>query len=198
MERKVEVESRFVLHCAAEADDDEQMSREQLLAEFDYRRGYWQAICQVIDALKTGLLPRQLGQFESVLRKWAYDKKDYENCTPPPRFPEPWKKVSKRVLERDRNVCHYCGGYANTVDHIVAIANGGTDDESNLVACCKPCNSQKATKEYFEFMAKEHIVTEQYTPTALMNYVRYLESAVSEMQLLHAAPNKRVGDDKSA
>jgi len=31
------------------------------------------------------------------------------------------------------------------MDHVVAKANGGTDDESNRVPACKVCNSAKGT-----------------------------------------------------
>jgi hypothetical protein len=57
------------------------------------------------------------------------------------------------VLERDGFCCHYCGRAAPDVvlhvDHIVAKANGGTDDEDNLIAACVDCNLGKATKELF-------------------------------------------------
>lgn len=61
------------------------------------------------------------------------------------RGPE-WAKTRARVLERDGHVCGYCGRDATTVDHLVAKANGGTDDDWNLIACCKPCNSTKGAR----------------------------------------------------
>lgn len=57
-----------------------------------------------------------------------------------------WVRVRARVLARDHGVCGYCGAPATTVDHVVAKANGGTDDPSNLIACCKPCNSTKGAR----------------------------------------------------
>lgn len=61
--------------------------------------------------------------------------------------------VSKRtrfeVLRRDNHACRYCGATAPdvklTVDHVLPTALGGSDDPSNLVACCAPCNSGKAS-----------------------------------------------------
>lgn len=48
------------------------------------------------------------------------------------------------VLDRDNYTCTYCGNpNANTVDHVLAIENGGTHDLWNLVAACINCNSSK-------------------------------------------------------
>lgn len=54
-----------------------------------------------------------------------------------------------------KEICFYCGEEATTVDHIVPRANGGTNTKSNLVPCCKLCNSTKgdAPQEVFiEFL----------------------------------------------
>lgn len=53
-----------------------------------------------------------------------------------------------QILRRDNHSCRYCGATAPdvklTVDHVVAVALGGTNDPGNLVAACQPCNSGKA------------------------------------------------------
>lgn len=33
---------------------------------------------------------------------------------------------------------------AETVDHILALINGGSNDMSNLVGCCESCNGRKS------------------------------------------------------
>lgn len=59
--------------------------------------------------------------------------------------------VSKRtrfeVLRRDNHSCRYCHSQDNplTVDHVIPVALGGSDDPSNLVACCKDCNAGKSS-----------------------------------------------------
>lgn len=61
--------------------------------------------------------------------------------------------VSKRtrfeVLRRDNHTCRYCGATSPdatlTVDHVVPVALGGSDDPSNLVAACRDCNAGKAS-----------------------------------------------------
>lgn len=57
-----------------------------------------------------------------------------------------WASIRARILDRDGHVCGYCGREATTVDHITAKANGGTDDDWNLLACCKSCNSTKGAR----------------------------------------------------
>ena len=57
-----------------------------------------------------------------------------------------WQRTRARVLARDAHTCGYCGREATTVDHIIAKVNGGTDDESNLISCCKTCNSTKGAR----------------------------------------------------
>lgn len=54
-----------------------------------------------------------------------------------------WRRTSQRVIARDGGVCAYCGDVATTSDHVVPKSKGGTDDLSNLVAACRPCNSRK-------------------------------------------------------
>jgi hypothetical protein len=59
--------------------------------------------------------------------------------------------VSKRtrfeVLRRDDNNCRYCHATDSplTIDHVVPVALGGSDDPCNLVAACKDCNAGKSS-----------------------------------------------------
>lgn len=54
------------------------------------------------------------------------------------------------VFKRDDFTCVYCGAKSPDVtlhcDHKVAVANGGSDDVSNLVTSCSDCNYGKGTK----------------------------------------------------
>jgi 5-methylcytosine-specific restriction endonuclease McrA len=50
-----------------------------------------------------------------------------------------WAKLRLVILARDLWICQWCGEAANTVDHVVARWEGGTDDPANLVACCDRC-----------------------------------------------------------
>ena len=55
--------------------------------------------------------------------------------------------VSRRgVLRRDNQHCAYCGGSANTIDHVQPRSRGGADSWENLVACCHECNHRKGDR----------------------------------------------------
>ncbi len=50
------------------------------------------------------------------------------------------------LMHRDRFRCAYCGGRAETIDHVVPRSRGGTHTWENCVACCARCNHRKADK----------------------------------------------------
>ncbi len=50
------------------------------------------------------------------------------------------------ILRRDGWTCAYCGGYANTVDHLFPACRGGGWTWGNLVAACAACNQLKADR----------------------------------------------------
>jgi len=54
------------------------------------------------------------------------------------------KSVRQRVLIRDNNSCVKCGSQKDLqFDHIVAVANGGSNEEANVQVLCKDCNLRK-------------------------------------------------------
>jgi 5-methylcytosine-specific restriction endonuclease McrA len=54
-----------------------------------------------------------------------------------------WRKIRLVILTRDGYVCHWCHGYADTVDHVLSRAEGGQDTPENLVAACRRCNFRR-------------------------------------------------------
>ena len=55
--------------------------------------------------------------------------------------------LSRRaVFARDSWKCQYCGGHAETVDHLVPRSRGGPHTWENVVAACKRCNGKKRDK----------------------------------------------------
>jgi len=59
-------------------------------------------------------------------------------------------EVREYVFARDRYQCKSCGKNQTqsklTVDHIIALAIGGTNDLSNLQTLCSNCNRHKYDK----------------------------------------------------
>jgi len=74
------------------------------------------------------------------------------------------KRLRFEVLKRDNFQCAYCGARAPDValevDHILARANGGTDEFLNLVTACWPCNRGKSSVPLDENHALERQVSE--------------------------------------
>jgi 5-methylcytosine-specific restriction endonuclease McrA len=58
------------------------------------------------------------------------------------------------LFARDRYRCQYCGRTAIelkpreglTRDHLIPLSRGGTNDWSNVVTACAPCNTRKANR----------------------------------------------------
>ena len=68
-----------------------------------------------------------------------------------------WAKTRLAILQRDGYECHYCGGVATEVDHVIPRASGGSEEPENLVASCMRCNRSKGKriapkKRFFEAM----------------------------------------------
>src|SRR3990170_1263846 len=59
------------------------------------------------------------------------------------------KRVRFEVFKRDGFTCQYCGATPPKVilhlDHITAVANGGSNDQDNLVTSCENCNLGKSS-----------------------------------------------------
>lgn len=67
------------------------------------------------------------------------------------------------VVERDGPLCAYCRVETvvnppparhflmRTIDHVIPLAKGGRDDESNCVVACLVCNARKGARPVREF-----------------------------------------------
>jgi len=79
------------------------------------------------------------------------------------------KEAKLKILKRDKYTCKYCGASLKgkdtptrpnnyefnewknnrkdpTIDHVIPISKGGSDNKENLVACCLKCNRLKGNK----------------------------------------------------
>lgn len=70
------------------------------------------------------------------------------------------KKTRFEVFKRDSFTCQYCGKSAPEVilevDHIIPVAEGGTDDVFNLITSCRDCNRGKGKR-----MLSDHTTIEK-------------------------------------
>jgi len=78
-------------------------------------------------------LPRVLRLVRYVAMRWRYRREHAPACT----------KAGVRMRDGQ---CAYCGGPADTVDHVLPRSRGGASSWTNLVAACSPCNSRKANR----------------------------------------------------
>ncbi len=55
--------------------------------------------------------------------------------------------ISRRaVFLRDAHTCQYCGGRAESIDHVMPRSRGGQHVWDNVVAACRRCNSRKMNR----------------------------------------------------
>lgn len=119
------------------------------------------------------------------------------------------KKIGKRlrfeILKRDGFRCRYCGATPVTsllhVDHVVPVAEGGTNDPANLVAACSGCNLGKSdvTIEESRITAGTSAEAIRERTEQVREYIAALqgyEAAREELREFYARHwRERTGDD---
>jgi 5-methylcytosine-specific restriction endonuclease McrA len=73
----------------------------------------------------------------SVIRLNRYVRVPHRNRVPLTRA---------ALMRRDAYLCAYCGGSAETIDHVVPRSRGGAHSWENCVASCTRCNHRKADR----------------------------------------------------
>ncbi len=71
----------------------------------------------------------------SVVRLRYFVKVPYRRQTPVTR---------KAIFGRDNGRCQYCDQKAENIDHVMPRSRGGRHVWTNVVACCRRCNSTKS------------------------------------------------------
>nr|WP_242413741.1 HNH endonuclease [Mycolicibacterium fortuitum] len=81
----------------------------------------------------------------------------------------PDNRVTRQgVLARDGFACAYCGGFGDTIDHVIPRSRGGEDSWENCVAACAPCNGRKDNRTPAE--AGMRLLWEPYEPRERARY----------------------------
>lgn len=57
-------------------------------------------------------------------------------------------------LAEYKGICAYCPDKATTKDHVVPLARGGTNEISNVVPACLPCNTSKRARLLSEWKGR--------------------------------------------
>ncbi len=63
-----------------------------------------------------------------------------------------WMTIRERIFNRDCGLCQECQRngqltLATQVDHIIALANGGSNDDDNLECICDDCHDRKTNAD---------------------------------------------------
>ena len=61
-------------------------------------------------------------------------------------FPRQAALSRRAVFHRDGFRCQYCGGGAESIDHVVPRSRGGAHVWDNVVAACRRCNATKGDR----------------------------------------------------
>ncbi|WP_439545626.1 HNH endonuclease [Sandarakinorhabdus sp.] len=125
-----------------------------------YRRGYDQGFSAATMMVRSSKSFSEMNQMASAIRKWRFSQV-FAGPTLPGE-PENLavnivlrqsisQKLRYDVFEGDGYRCKVCGssrddGVKLHVDHIVAVANGGTNERSNLRTLCDQCNIGKGAR----------------------------------------------------
>lgn len=94
----------------------------------------------------------QLGQLGDATEGWRFIKPTKAQRKAAHRKARRRKigpKKRKRVFARDGWKCLRCGQDEETlltIDHVVPVSRGGSDDDDNLQTLCKRCNEMKGNK----------------------------------------------------
>ena len=70
------------------------------------------------------------------------------------------KEVFEEVVNEYAGVCPYCNKHITnngTLDHIIPISKGGTNDRYNLVWVCRSCNSSKHNTPLILWLVRRNI-----------------------------------------
>ena len=97
--------------------------------------------------------------------------------------------------------CVYCGGYGDTIDHVIAKTNGGLDIPENTVCCCLHCNMQKNNHDVTKFLNDRLLMHEPVDIEAinssdvLRHHVRF-DHTIQRFVTLHVTQGNATEEDK--
>ena len=91
----------------------------------------------------------------------------------------------EKLKLRTEPCCAFCGivGGTLTIDHLIPRKRGGSDDGSNLVRACSPCNSSKRDRDFLVWTASRG-----ETPSLMLlrRYLKLVARWVDDAELMEA------------
>lgn len=98
---------------------------------------------RVMPAPMPRLVGRRITMQEAIIGSLRVAKRQGFDVTDTARLIEAWTRP-ERLRLGVFGQCYYCGDwFANTVDHLMPVSRGGTDEPSNVRSACFSCNSRK-------------------------------------------------------
>ena len=77
------------------------------------------------------------------------------------KVPKPSIKLRAKIFKRDSHKCAYCGGIADSIDHIIPrVAKGSSNRLKNLTTACRSCNSIANARVFENFEEKKKYILE--------------------------------------
>lgn len=116
-----------------------------------------------------------------------------------------YREGKKQQLIGLTNKCVYCGGFGDTVDHIIPRANGGLDIPANTVCSCLACNMQKNNHDVAKFLNDRLLLGEPVdvesitTNNVLSKYIRfdYPSNKFVTLQVTQCNATDKIREDKN-
>lgn len=119
-----------------------------------YRRAYQRANAAQRQAWARESRRQDPARYRAYWRRWANENQDavrlhsllrQERIAGNPDNAEVTPRDIRRLIERFRGCCAYCGQVADPVhlDHVIPVARGGRTSIGNLVPACGSCNQSK-------------------------------------------------------
>lgn len=90
-----------------------------------------------------GYRRRYKGASGAVIRARVYARKRNTSPIDP--------EMRALLMDLFEGLCVYCTAPAATIDHALAVKNGGDARRGNLLPSCGSCNSRKGTRDFDEF-----------------------------------------------
>lgn len=139
----------------------------------DRQRAYYLANKAEIDAYQAAYQARNKERLQDYWARYYLDRIDQYTVrnreyrqSPAGKEADRAKRMRRRGAPMDAKAkewvavllndpCVYCGGEADTIDHIEPISAGGSGEWDNLAAACRKCNSTKNDRPLLIHLLRE-------------------------------------------